>query len=88
MILLVTRRLQLNPGEQGIVRPHHARPAVLDRERAVSVEDGVQPVEQRTVVTEQSDPFADAADVCTRSNVDVVVELQEAEAEIPDEEID
>ena len=40
-VLLVTRRLQLKPGEEGIVRPHPAGAAVLDRQSAVPVEDAI-----------------------------------------------
>ena len=87
-VLLVRGRLQVQPGQHRVVHPHRPGRAVLDQQVGVPGLDRVEPVEQCPLVFEQSVAERRTALVGAGAGHRVVVELEEADAEVGDQPVD
>src|SRR3954468_13960221 len=87
-VLLVAGRLQVHPRQQGVVHAHGPRRAVLQDESGVPVQHLVQPGQVSAVVGEQPGTGAVGVAVGADAGVDVVVELEVADAELVHQPVD
>lgn len=87
-VLLVAGGLEVHPGQQGVVHAHRPGSAVLQDQCGMPVQDPVQPVQVGAVVGEQSGAGAVGVEVGAHARVDVVVELEIADAELFDQAVD